>query len=48
LDNFRNPWSRDLSGNALQHPARVIQRERPRLAKDRLGTSRQIQNSSFG
>jgi hypothetical protein len=37
LDSFRNPWSRDLSGNALQHPTRAIQRERPRRAKDRFG-----------
>ena len=40
MDNFRNPWSRDLSGNALQHPTPAIPRERPRLAKDRQGRSR--------
>ncbi|EFX78079.1 hypothetical protein DAPPUDRAFT_246653 [Daphnia pulex] len=43
LDNFRNPWSRDLTGkpSRLQRPERASQPDqRPRPAKDRPSRSR--------
>lgn len=42
LDHFRNPWIRDLAGNAsrLQRPERASQPEQPRPVVGRLSKSR--------